>query len=83
MNTNLSQVSHYRNEFKEKSDGIVLPDKKVWKYKDELIKAVKKTIEDNSFRPILDWKHEFRNYCNETFKDVLLFKVLKTQIGHK
>lgn len=54
VNVNISQISHYRDKLKEKTDAVVQLDTKIWKYKDELVEAVEKTIKDNDFNPILD-----------------------------
>lgn len=47
----LAQLSHYRDDLKEKSDKMTFEDKTILRYKDELLKAVKKTLTETNFKP--------------------------------
>lgn len=51
LTTDLAQLNHYRDNFKQPTDNITLEDKTIWRYKDELVAAVKSTLEKTNFRP--------------------------------
>jgi hypothetical protein len=53
-----SQVSHYRDKLKQRSDNETMLDTKIWKFKDELIEAVEKTLKATKFNPLLLDKNE-------------------------
>jgi hypothetical protein len=46
VNESIGQCSHYRESFKEPSDNVTQLDMTFWKYKDELVKAVEKTLNE-------------------------------------
>jgi hypothetical protein len=48
--TNISYTSHYRNEIAEFFKGII-EDITIWKFKDEIMKAVDETLKDLEFVP--------------------------------
>lgn len=47
----ISQNSHYRENLEEHFFKRTVPDKAIWKFKDVLIKAVQKTLNDTGFEP--------------------------------
>ena len=49
--TNVAQLNHYRDEEKVASNGQTVVDTTVWKFKDELVRDVKETIENMKFEP--------------------------------
>lgn len=49
MPTNVSQLSHYRNNIKEDEFKVTIEDKLIWRYKDDLIKAVQETLDATKF----------------------------------
>jgi hypothetical protein len=49
--TNVSQNSHYRDHMGDPDSYITQEDKTIWKFKDQLIEAVKKTLMDLNFVP--------------------------------
>jgi hypothetical protein len=51
VSTNISHLNHYRNKIKTETDKNTTEDKTLWKFKDELITAVEKTIKENNFKP--------------------------------
>jgi hypothetical protein len=52
FSTNISQNSHYRDHLDEGTTfNVTQKDKTIWKYKDQLIKAVQKTMKDLDFAP--------------------------------
>lgn len=51
MPTNISQLSHYRDHMDSESFLVTVESKLMWKYKDELIRDVKETIEATNFIP--------------------------------
>lgn len=48
---NYWQLSHYRNAMKASTDNITIYDATVWKYGDELVAGVKKTLEATGLKP--------------------------------
>jgi hypothetical protein len=48
---NVSLVYHYRENFFENTDNITREDFTMWKYKNELIKAVGETLDATGFKP--------------------------------
>jgi hypothetical protein len=48
---NVSLVYHFRDELLQATDNITKEDKTLWKYKDELIKAVAVTLNATGFKP--------------------------------
>jgi hypothetical protein len=55
LNETVGQCSHYRNSPKQPSDKDTMKDKILWKYKDELIRAVETVLNELSFN-----RSEFR-----------------------
>jgi hypothetical protein len=54
MNTlpeNVSLIYHFRDEFLHGTDNITREDFTMWKYKDELMKAVAETLNETGFKP--------------------------------
>ena len=49
VSEDISQSSHYRSGKGDKNEKLVA-DNKIWKYKDQLIKAVQETIKATRFR---------------------------------
>lgn len=50
VSKNISQLNHYRNEV-EYSYNVTELDSTIWKFKDELIKAVEETLNEINFKP--------------------------------
>jgi Glycosyltransferase family 92 len=51
ISENIAQLNHYRHQIDESEISATVEDKTLWKYKDELIKAVKETMEATNFKP--------------------------------
>lgn len=51
MPTNISQLSHYRDHMDSASFNVTVENKLMWKFKDELIRDVKETLEATNFLP--------------------------------
>ena len=51
----IGQCSHYRESIKQKSDRITKLDMTFWKYKDALMKAVERTLDDIKYERS-EWK---------------------------
>lgn len=48
---NLGQINHYREKVRFQAENISISDHTVWKFKDQLIKDVEKTLNATNFKP--------------------------------
>lgn len=51
IDEDIAVVHHYRNKLFKRTDIITREDKTMWKYKNDLIKAVAKTLKKTGFKP--------------------------------
>jgi hypothetical protein len=50
-NHNMSQVNHYRGKVYKRETNETVMDTEIWKFKDELIRAVNETLAATNFTP--------------------------------
>lgn len=48
---NMSQLNHYRDKMDHKSFNVTVEDKLVWRFKDKLLKKVRRTLNATKFYP--------------------------------
>ena len=51
VDPNIAVVNHYRIKLKSRHENITIPDFKVWKIKERLLRNVEKTLFETKFTP--------------------------------